>query len=312
MSECKEDLLAVVGATGSGKTKLAIELCQALNGEIVSVDSAQVFQRMDIGTAKPTPEEAAAAKHHLIDVIEPDVQWSAVKFAEAADLVIADIRRRGKQPILCGGAGLWYRALLSGVFNAPEIDEGLRSEIRRDIEARGSVVMHEELRKLDPATAEKLHPNDKQRIGRALEVVRQCGRPISTFQEEHRFAEKKYSVRAVAYRWPVEVARERLAVRAKQMFEAGWIDEVAHLVESGLKADSPGLRCIGYREIVLFLEGILNKEEMIEKTIVSTRRYAKRQRNWFRQEDVDWVDPSMDVTEIINLLRRAPEPTSVS
>ena len=298
----KEQLIAIVGATGSGKTKLAIELCQALNGEIVSVDSAQVFRRMDIGTAKPNEEELAAARHHLIDVIEPDVQWSAVKFAEAADQAIADIVRRGKQPILCGGAGLWYRALLSGVFNAPEIDEKLRAKIRRDIEVNGSPYMHEELQKLDPETAEKLHPNDKQRIGRALEVVQQCGRPISSFQKEHRFAEKKYSVRALAYRWPVEVARERLAVRAHEMFRAGWVDEVAELVKTGLKADSPGLKCIGYREIVLFLEGILNEEEMLEKTIVSTRRYAKRQRNWFRQEEVEWIEPSTELSEILKML----------
>jgi len=228
-----------------------------------------------------------------------------VRYTEAAEEAIADIRARGKKVILCGGAGLWYRALLNGVFNAPDIDEDLRQEIRNDIEEKGSVYMHQELAKVDPVSAEKLHPNDKQRIGRALEIIRQSGTSISEYQAQHRFAEKRHRIKALAYKWPVEIARERLGRRTEAMFKLGWVEEVQSLLERGVSQESPGLRCIGYREILAHLNQQMTLEETIEKTIVATRRYAKRQRNWFRNEKVEWIDPSSSTQEVLSLFEDA-------
>lgn len=298
-----ESLWAVLGATGSGKTDLALRLCEAIGGEVVSVDSAQLFRGMNIGTATPSEEEQARATHHIIDVIEPDTQWSAVSYMEAAEAAITDIRARGLTPVLCGGAGLWFRALRYGVFEAPEIEPALRKEIREAIDVQGSVVLHAELEKVDPATAQKIHPNDKQRIGRALEVFRQTGKRISDFQSEHRFANERHRISAIALEWPVTELRERLAIRTQAMFDAGWVDEVCALLEQGVRKNGPGLSCIGYREIVRHLDGEASLDETIEKTVIATRRYAKRQKNWFRGEAaVRWIDPGLSTEAVMEYL----------
>ncbi len=277
-------LLAVMGPTGTGKTALAVALAERIGGEIVSCDSAAVFRGLDIGTAKPTPDEQAQARHHLIDVIEPDQQWSAAEFAAAADVAIADIRARGRTPILCGGTGLWMRALCRGIFAAPEIDPRVREEIRRALVERGAPAMHAELAVIDPVAAARIVPNDPQRIGRALEVYRQTGTPISALQDAHGFKEERYRLIGVLIAWPRAVLAERLAQRARRMYERGIVAETRACLDRGIPADAPGLSIIGYRDVVRHLSGAISRVEAIEATVTATRQFAKRQRNWFKGE----------------------------
>lgn len=296
-------LWAIVGSTGTGKSALAIDVARAVGGEILSVDSAQVFIGLDIGTAKPTAAERREVPHHLIDVIDPDTQWTSAAFASAAEQAIADIRARGRVPILCGGTGLWLRALTRGLFDAPLIDPALREEIRARLAEQGSEALHAELAALDPIAGARLHPRDRQRIARALEVVRQTGRPISEYQREHGFREERHVLRAVALDWPRDRLIARLAERTRAMYRAGLVDEVRQVLAGGASSAGPGLSCIGYRETVRHLAGELDLEATIDATIIATRQYAKRQRNWFNGEEaVVWLRPEASAEEAIAAL----------
>jgi tRNA dimethylallyltransferase len=302
------ELLAVVGPTASGKTALSIALAEALGGEIVSVDSAVVFRGLDIGTAKPNEEERARAVHHLIDVIEPNKQWSAADYARAADAAIAEIRARKKTPILAGGTGLWLRALVHGIFDAPDIDPELRAEVRRELVERGAPAMHAELAAVDPEAAARIQPNDPQRIGRALEVYRQVGTPISKLQAAHGFKEDRYALTALGITWPKDQLAARIAERTKVMYRAGLIAETAACLARGIPRDAPGLSIIGYRDAVRCVFGELSEEEAIEATTIATRQYAKRQRNWFRGEkSLTWIEPEAakpeNLSAVLDFLR---------
>lgn len=283
-------IFAIVGPTAAGKTALAIAVAQRIDAEIVSVDSAQIFRGLDIGTAKPSASELAQVPHHLIDVADPNTQWTAATFRDAADAAIADILSRGRRVLLCGGTGLWLRALVRGVFEAPEIDEEIRERIRVALKERGSAVLHQELSMVDPIAAARIHPNDPQRVGRALEVFEQTGEPISTLQAQHGFAETRYALSGVALDVDREVLNERINLRAARMYADGLVDETRARLDEGALPDGPGLSIIGYRDAVAHLRGHMTVEEAQTATAQDTRRYAKRQRNWFRSEqDVRWV-----------------------
>lgn len=304
-----EVLLAILGPTGSGKSRLALALAQRVGGEIISVDSAQVFIGLDIGTAKPTASERLEVPHHLVDVIDSETQWTAADFRRSADLAIAEVRGRGRRPILCGGTGLWYRALLHGVFEAPQIDPELRRRVREELRTLGAPALHAELARVDPAAAAKLHPNDPQRIGRALEVYRQTGRPISLLQAEHGFRELRYPVKAMALAWPKERLWARLYERAVAMYRAGLVEETERLLEQGASPSGPGLSIIGYRDAVRVVAGDLSREDAVEATYLATRQYAKRQRNWWNREaTVTWVDATQDDEQLLDGLVRAAPP----
>jgi tRNA dimethylallyltransferase len=293
-----------MGPTGSGKSELAIALSEAVGGEIVSVDSAQVFRGLDIGTAKPSAEERSRAPHHLIDVVDPNAQWSAAAFAENADRAIAEIRSRGRRPILCGGTGLWLRALIHGVFEAPSIAPEIREPIRRALETLGAPALHEELRALDPEAAARLHPNDAQRIGRALEVVRQTGVPISKLQAEHGFKAERYPLIGIALRWEHARFEARLGERTRAMYARGWIAEVESLIARGVDPHGPGLSIIGYRDVVQHLEGKLSRAAAEEETRLATRRYARRQRSWFGKEPaIEWLPADTPPSAVLQRLR---------
>lgn len=286
-------LYAVMGPTASGKTALALDLAEQLSGEIISCDSAAVFKGLDVGTAKPAPEARARVPHHLIDVLEPTAQWSAAEFADAADAVIARLHAAGRVAVLCGGTGLWMRALVRGIFRAPSIDPDVRAEVRTALAARGPVAMHAELEAVDPEAAARIEATDPQRIGRALEVYKQTGRRISALQAEHGFSERRYRLVGVAPQWPRDVLRTRIAERTRWMYAHGLLDETRRCLDAGLSAAAPGLSVIGYRDAVAHLQGRLSLEEAVQETITATRRYAKRQVNWFNHEpDIEWISPT--------------------
>lgn len=298
-------LWAIVGATGTGKTRLGIELAERVGGEIVGCDSAQIFRGLDVGTAKPTPEERARAPHHVVDVADVTEQWSSVTYKAAAEAAIADIEARGRVPILVGGAGLWLRALTRGLFEAPEIDPEVRAEVRRRLADEGAPAVHAALAALDPRAAARLHPNDTQRIGRALEVVLSTGTPISALQDAHGFQTIARPWVGVAIDWPREDHRALLERRVRAMWRDGIVDEARAALDAGAPRDAPGLGTIGYREAVAQLLDAVPEDAALARAIIATSQYAKRQRNWFRHDaEVEWLPPSTTALDVERSLAR--------
>lgn len=299
-----DPLFAIVGPTATGKSRIALEIAETIGGEIVTVDSAQVFAGLDIGTAKPTAEEQRRVRHHLIDVIPPDTQWSAAHFARAADRAIADARSRGRVPLLVGGTGLWMRALVRGIFRAPDIDPEIREEVRGALAVHGSAALHRELARVDPTAASRIQPGDPQRIGRALEVFRQTGTPISTLQARHGFREARYTLFGVALDVPRETLWARIEKRTRLMYSGGILEEAERALDHGLTPDAPGLRTIGYRDAVEVVQATMSRGAAEARTILDTRRYAKRQRNWFNHEpDVRWLPAGSSAEAVYAALR---------
>ena len=274
---------ALLGPTASGKSRLALELAANYPIEIVSIDSAQVYRGMDIGTAKPTPEERGAVPHHLIDLLDPTEAYSAGRFREDALRAIAEIHSRDRIPLLAGGTMLYYRALAVGMDDLPPADPRIRKQIDADAADKGWPAMHAELAKLDPRSAARLKPADAQRIQRALEVHRATGKPISEFQNRPKpglpFELRAFSIipedRAELHR--------RIAERFDAMLKAGLVEELAALRKRfQLHPDLPSMRCVGYRQAWSFLEAKTDAKELRESGIAATRQLAKRQLTWLR------------------------------
>jgi len=283
-------LLVIVGPTASGKTELAVRLAAEQGGEIVSADSVQVYRHFDLGTGKPSADERARAAHHLIDVIEPADPMDAAQWVELADRAIADIRARGREPIVCGGTFLWVKALLFGLAGAPAADPAIRARHRERAEREGRAALHGELAKVDPATAARLAPNDFVRVSRALEVYEQSGVPLSRFHEEHGFRAPRYAARLMGVRHePAELDR-RIDSRARAMLAAGWVDEVRTLLAAG-HAETRAMHAVGYKQIVEALrsEGPFDLEALTTSIVRATRVFARRQRTWLRDQPVEWV-----------------------
>jgi tRNA dimethylallyltransferase len=285
------ELLAILGPTASGKSDLALDLAERLGAEIITCDSAQVFTGLDVATAKPSAADRARVPHHLLDQIPPSSQWTAATFRRHADAAVADIRARGRVPILCGGTGLWYRALIHGIFEAPDIDPDIRASVRRDLEERGAASLHRRLRDVDPEAAARISSGDPQRIGRALEFWLQTGEPISRHQQAHGFQQRRYDVRAVALAWPRDALWRRIEARTDRMYEQGLVEEVGRVLAGGCPPGAPGLRIIGARDAVRVVQGKWTVRQARDATVIATRQFAKRQRNWFNHEPtVTWVD----------------------
>lgn len=287
-------VLALMGPTASGKTALALEIAQRFGGEVVSVDSALVYRRLDTGSAKPTAAERAAVPHHLIDLREPWEPYSAADFARDAAAAIAGILARGRLPLLVGGTGLYFRALLDGLSPMPESDPAMRARLQAELAQRGSAALHAELAAVDPLAATRIRPGDAQRIVRALEVWRLGGVPISALQAQSAPPRHPFRVLRLALA-PADRAllHARIAQRFDLMLDAGLLEEVAALrAEPRVHAELPALRAVGYRQVWRYLAGDTDRAGLREEGIAATRQLAKRQLTWLRGEsDVFWCDP---------------------
>ncbi|MDA8429648.1 MAG: tRNA (adenosine(37)-N6)-dimethylallyltransferase MiaA [Geobacteraceae bacterium] len=288
----KPSLLVICGPTASGKSDLALRLAHQLDGEIVNADSMQVYRGMDIGTAKPSPEQQQDIPHHLIDIAEPGQAFSAADFAEAADRAISTICSRGKHPIVVGGTGLYIRSLLKGLVDSPGDANGtLRQELRTEARERGNRAMLEELRRVDPELAECIHPNNLVRIIRGLEVFRTTGVPLSRYQREHAFSGQHYRSLQIGIHVARPLLYDRIDQRVDRMIEDGLLQEVQQLLNAGYGPASKAMRAIGYKQMTAHLSGESTLEEAIRLIKRDTRHYAKRQLTWFNADkDILWLE----------------------
>ena len=286
----KPRLLVIAGPTASGKSALALDLAEQLNGEIICVDSLTVYRGLAIGSAKPTAEQQQRVPHHLLDIREPTDPFTASDFRTAAAAAIHEIAGRGKRPILAGGTGLYLRSLLRGLNKAPGEDPVLREALRERLEREGGAVLLAALAKVDPDTAQRLHPNNRNRIIRALEVFQTSGIPLAQFQAEHGFADSPYHALQFCLDLPRPKLYQRIDERVDAMLAAGLVAEVQGLLQSGVPADCKPLQAIGYKEVVAYLQGNYDQTEMTRLIKRNTRHFAKRQLTWFRAEpEMQWV-----------------------
>jgi len=284
-------LTFIMGCTGCGKGALGLELARRLDGEIVSIDSMKIYRRMDIGTAKPAPAVRAEVRHHLIDAVEPSEEFSVAQFAQQAEAAIADIHARGR-PILCvGGTALYLKALTEGLFEGPSADPGLRDRLRQRAAAVGNAALHAELRRIDPEAADRIHPNDLQRIVRALEVFELTGTPISRLQTQWGRLRTRYDSRIIALRREREDQSRRTNARVRRMIEQGLVDEVRSLLSEPRPLSTTARKALGYAEVIEHLEGGLPLVEAVEKIKINTRKFAKAQRTWLKRfRTAEWID----------------------
>ncbi len=288
-------LIFLAGPTAVGKTKLAILLAQELNGEIIGVDSMQIYKYMDIGTAKPTPAERAVIPHHLVDFIPPDCSYSAADFVADCRSAIKEIRGRGRVPVLTGGTGLYFKALAEGIFNLPEISPLVRKELGRELAAEnGRQQLFDELQHHDPESARRIHINDTYRLLRALEILRATGQSWTSFIHQQQTERKKGGegriLKIGLYRERQELY-ERINQRVNIMAEAGLADEVKSLLTRGYDPGLKSMQSLGYRHMINFLNGTWPWAKTLELLARDTRHYAKRQLTWFKRADFTWFQP---------------------
>jgi tRNA dimethylallyltransferase len=295
MTNPKIPVIAVAGPTASGKSSLAMRLCKDYNGELISCDSMQIYRGMDIGTAKPSLREREEVPHHLIDICDPDVDFSAAAFAELAREAIADVHSRGKMPILCGGTGLYLDSVLQGVnFGEMEPDLAYRAELFQFAEANGVQALHDKLSAIDPEAARTIHPNNVKRVARALEICHLSGMTKTEWDKNAIKNESPYSACIIALDYKNrENLYARIHLRVDEMFNAGLEQEVRALLDKGyLSPDTTAGGAIGYKELIGYIHGNMTKEEASEALKTATRHYAKRQLTWLRRnENVHWLYP---------------------
>lgn len=291
-----------------GKTECSILLAERLKGEIVSADSRQVYRYMNIGTAKPTEDDLRRAAHHFIDIRDPDQYYSAGEYGREARDCIDRLLSEGVRPVVVGGSGFYIRALVDGLF-APDVsDRRIKEKWRRRIEEEGIDAVFSYLRSVDPRTAERLHPNDTQRVVRALEVWDLAGLRLSDFHE-HAAVPASFTPVFIGLTRPREALHERINRRVDRMMQQGLVDEVKSLLEKGWGPELNALRTVGYQEVFDYLKGAYDSDEMIRLIKQNSRRYAKRQSTWFRKDsrvtwiDVDLTNPHEVMTQIINLTK---------
>ena len=288
----KPQVIVICGPTGIGKTAVGIALANEYGAEIISADSMQIYRRMDIGTAKPTARELRAARHHLVDICEPDEPFDAAAFVRTARLAAAEIMARKRIPIVVGGTGLYIKAFLHGLFEADAVDPALRARLQNEAVELGSEALYRRLEAVDPAAAQRLHPNDSVRILRALETIETSGKTISKFHSEHEFKDAPYSALKIGLEMDREKLYRRIDQRVDAMLSAGLEGEVRQLLADGFGAELKSMQSIGYRHMVDFIQGRLSREECERTLKRDTRRYAKRQFTWFGgDKEIIWFEP---------------------
>ena len=288
----KKPLIVLTGPTAVGKTSLSISLAKAVNGEIISADSMQVYKKMDIGSAKIRPEEMQGVKHYLVDVLDPEEEFHIVKFQQMAKKAMEEIYAKGKIPILVGGTGFYIQAVTRDIdFTEAEQENSYRTELEALAEEKGAEYLHEMLRKVDPASADSIHANNVKRVIRALEFYHQNGTPISAHNEEQKKQVSPYDLAYFVLNAPRDILYERIDKRVDQMMDEGLVKEVEELRNDGCHRGMVSMQGLGYKEILAYLEGEYPLEEAVRILKRDTRHFAKRQLTWFRREsDVIWVD----------------------
>ncbi len=305
----KPKIIVVCGPTGIGKTSTGIEIAGVFNGEIISADSMQVYRYMDIGTAKPTTDERARVRHHLIDIIDPVESFDAAQFAKSAHKVIIELHGRGITPFVVGGTGLYIKALVHGLFRAKPADKNTRMRLKKEAVVRGTDFIYKRLSECDPGSAERIHPNDTYRIIRALEIYETTEKAISKYHREHKFADSPFKFLKIGLQINREALYDRINRRVDAMVDAEFVDEVKGLLEKGYSADLKSMQAIGYRHMIDFIEGRISWDEALRTLKRDTRRYAKRQLTWFRADpEIVWVEPEQvkDIHGLIKSFLRLP------
>jgi tRNA dimethylallyltransferase len=282
------ELLVVVGPTASGKTELAVRLAERFGGEVIGADSVQIYRGFDVGSGKPTAEERARAPHHLVDVADPLEAFDAQRFAELGERAIADVRARGRVPIVCGGTFLWVRALVMGLAPAPPADAGVRARHAAFVEAEGRAALHARLAVVDPESATRLAPNDYVRVSRALEIHELSGKPQSAWFAEHGFRTARHAARLLGVERAREEIDRRLEARTARWLASGWIDEVKRLRAEG-QGEARAMGSVGYRQVAEHLDGQIRGDALAGAIVRATRVFVRRQRTWLRDEPVTWV-----------------------
>ena len=306
----KPKLIVICGPTGIGKTSTAIEVAKANSGEIISADSMQIYRHMDIGTAKPTPEEQMLVKHHMIDIVDPDAQFDAARFANLARQNVTRLHKRGITPFVVGGTGLYIKSLLYGIYQSELVDPQVRSRLIKEAAEHGIQRLFQRLKQCDPLTAQRLHPNDTYRIMRALETYEATGKPISEYQKTHGFSEQPYDVLKIGLKMNRAILYERINKRVDMMIAAGFVDEVRRLLDLGYTAALKSMQAIGYRHLVDYIEGRLDWRECLRTLKRDHRRYAKRQLTWFGADsEIIWKEPKQ-MNEIMQIVRKFLKPVS--
>lgn len=305
-------VICISGPTAAGKTQLAMDLYDSLDATIISVDSALIYRGMDIGTAKPSAAELAAYPHQLVDILDPAQTYSAADFRRDAVESIETALAAGKTPLLVGGTMLYYRALLGGLSNLPEANEGVRGQLNEQAQRLGWQAMHQRLSDIDPVSAARIHPNDPQRLLRALEVYALTGKSMTALRDA-----QKPGLPYPSYQFAVapadrQVLHQRIEQRFTQMLEQGFQQEVASLRQRGdLHLDLPAMRCVGYRQMWQHLDGDFDYPTMVAKGLAATRQLAKRQLTWLRSwPDLHWLDPTqVNLVEAARSVIRESSPT---
>ena len=307
MKILKKPLIILTGPTAVGKTKLSIELAKAVNGEIISADSMQVYKHMDIGSAKIKKEEMCGVSHHLIDVLEPDEEFHVVRFQEMAKQAMEEIYAKGKVPILAGGTGFYIQAVVKDIDFSKETEKSpVREELEKLAEEKGCAYLHERLQQVDPKSAEKIHANNVKRVIRALEYFELTGKPISLHNEEEAAKESPYNVAYFVLNDVRERLYERIDARVDAMLQEGLVEEVSGLAKKGYTKDMVSMQGLGYKEILSYLDGSYTLDEAVYILRRDTLHFAKRQLTWFKREkDVIWVnkqDFHYEENEILNYI----------
>ena len=276
------DCWFLTGPTAAGKTSVGLELAERIDAEIISLDSMAIYREMDIGTAKPTDQQRERVPHHLLDIVDPNEDFSLAEYVDAAHATAAEIKQRGKEVLFVGGTSLYLKSLLRGLYTGPPPDWEFRKEVAQEVERVGIEALHQRLKQVDPLAAAKLHPNDQRRIIRALEVYKSTGKPLSHSQTHFEEPRPASDCRVFVLQWPRDELHRRIEARVERMFAAGLVDEVSGLLEKYESLSRTASQAVGYREVIAHLCEDKSLDETIEQVKIRTRRFARRQETWFR------------------------------